>query len=69
LNVKENGSLDWDAIFSCHPELSPPGYEEAVKQAKLDSAKRYKQKGQKRAGSSGKSKPAHAKNENQRKRG
>lgn len=54
--AQENGSLDWTAIFESCPELAPPGYAEAVEQAKIDSAARYERQGKKRAGSSGKSK-------------
>jgi len=48
--------LDWDAIFERRPDLAPPGYQEAVEQAYVDSKLRYERQGRKRAGSSGKSK-------------
>lgn len=46
--------LDWNSIFEQRPDLKPPGYEEAVVMARLDSQLRYEQIGKKRAGSSGK---------------
>jgi len=51
-----SSDLDWDSIFQDRPDLSPPGYEEAAKQARLDSITRYETQGRKRAGKSGKSK-------------
>ena len=48
--------LDWDAIFERRLDLAPPGYQEAVEQAQVDSELRYERQGRKRAGGSGKSK-------------
>jgi len=48
--------LDWTAIFERRPDLAPPGYQEAVEQAHVDSELRYERQGRKRAGGSGKSK-------------
>ena len=48
--------LDWGAIFDRRPDLAPPGYEEAVQQAREDSERRYERLGRKRAGGSGRSK-------------
>jgi hypothetical protein len=50
--------LNWNEIFAKRPDLKPPGYEEAVEQAALDSQSRYERIGKKRAGSSGKQKIA-----------
>lgn len=41
--------MDWTAYFKEHPELEPPGYWEAVAEAKELTAKRYALHGQKRA--------------------
>jgi len=41
--------LDWSGIFEKHPELSPPGYEEAVRDAIAISEQRYAKFGKKRA--------------------
>jgi hypothetical protein len=51
-----SSDLDWDSIFQKRPDLSPPGYQEAAKQARLDSITRYESQGRKRAGKSGKTK-------------
>lgn len=48
--------LDWDAIFRQRPDLSPPGYHEAVEQAREDSELKYERLGRRRAGKSGRSK-------------
>jgi len=48
--------MNWNAIFERRPDLAPPGYGEAVEQAKVDSERLYEQQGRKRAGASGKSK-------------
>lgn len=50
--------LDWQAIFQQRPDLAPPGYEDAVRQAITDSKLRYERNGRRRAGVSGKSKAA-----------
>lgn len=54
-----NNDLDWNEIFRKRPDLKPPGYEEAVVKAFMDSQIRYERLGKKRAGSSGKSRPSH----------
>jgi len=48
--------LDWDAIFRQRPDLAPPGYHEAVEQARQDSELKYERLGRRRAGKSGRSK-------------
>ena len=48
--------LDWDAIFQQRPDLAPPGYHEAVEQAREDSELKYERLGRRRAGKSGRSK-------------
>jgi hypothetical protein len=49
--------LDWTAIFERRPDLAPPGYHEAVADAKAISEKRYAIHGRKRAKGSNSSKP------------
>ena len=49
--------MDWGEIFRKRPDLAPPGYEEAVKEAQAASQERYERLGKRRAGKSGKSKP------------
>jgi len=51
-----SSELQWDVIFAKRPDLAPPGYEQAVEQARLDSSQRYEKQGHRRAGKSGKSK-------------
>jgi len=50
-------STDWGEIFRRRPDLSPPGYEEAVRDAKLISEARYEKHGRKRAKGSNARKP------------
>jgi hypothetical protein len=50
------GELDWTAISQRRPDLSPPGYEEAVARAQEDSERKYERLGRRRAGKSGRSK-------------
>lgn len=47
---------DWRQIFENRPDLAPPGYEQAVLAAQIDSETRYIKVGRKRAGISGKAK-------------
>jgi hypothetical protein len=49
--------IDWTAIFDRRPDLAPPGYYEAMADAKVISEKRYAIHGRKRAKGSGSSKP------------
>ena len=49
--------LDWTAIFARRPDLTPPGYYEAMADAQAISAKRYEIHGRKRAKGSNSSKP------------
>lgn len=49
--------IDWTAIFQARPDLAPPGYEEAVRDAKLISEARYEKHGRKRAKGSNARKP------------
>jgi len=42
-------NLNWTEIFAKHPELSPLGYEEAVRDAIAISEQRYAKFGKKRA--------------------
>ncbi|NBN87511.1 MAG: hypothetical protein EBV32_00225 [Proteobacteria bacterium] len=49
--------LDWTELFRQRPDLSPPGYEEAVRDAKAISEARYVRDGKKRAKGSNARKP------------
>ena len=49
--------LDWTELFKRRPDLSPPGYEEAVRDAKAISEARYEKHGRKRAKGSNAKKP------------
>ena len=48
--------MNWDLIFQNRPDLAPPGYHEAVEQAREDSELKYERLGRRRAGKSGRSK-------------
>jgi len=39
-----SSELQWDVIFAKRRDLAPPGYEQAVEQARLDSSQRYESK-------------------------
>jgi len=49
--------LDWNEIFQRRPDLAPPGYEEAVRDAIAISEQRYAKFGKKRAKGSNSRKP------------
>ena len=49
--------LDWDEIFEMRPDLAPPGYHEAVADAKAVTEARYEKFGRKRAKGSNARKP------------
>ena len=49
--------LDWTELFKKRPDLSPPGYEEAVRDVKAISEARYEKHGRKRAKGSNAKKP------------
>jgi hypothetical protein len=42
--VRPRGTLDWREILAARPDLSPPGYEEAVKDANARTAERQRLK-------------------------
>ena len=48
--------MNWDLIFQKRPDLAPPGYHEAVEQARKNSELKYERLGRRRAGKSGRSK-------------
>jgi hypothetical protein len=51
--------VNWNSIFERRPDLAPPGYHEAVADAKVISEVRYEKFGRKRAKGSNARKPLH----------
>jgi hypothetical protein len=50
--VSTNTRLDWDQFFRSRPDLSPPGYEEAVEAVRLQIESRKQAKREEQAAKS-----------------